>query len=193
MAKVKAPLFGLEARGQLGGAIVYFPWKGIQAVREYIIPANPRTATQQAQRGYMTAAMLAWHDGAWTSDDVTAFRRWANIQEAVQTYVNVYIGAHIDTLVAGDAWTNCWNIAVANVLDVSADCLCETLADDGAVCHYGTTPQALIDSEPCVWAAGTATASLTGLTPSTKYYFQIINEDEGKGGSTGIFSFTTTA
>ena len=193
MAKVKAPLFGLEARGQLGGAIVYFPWKGIQAVREYVIPANPRTDVQQAQRGYMTAAMLAWHAINWTSNDVTAFRRWANIQEAVQTYVNVYIGAHIDTLVAENEWINCYNIAAANIADTTADCKCETVTDEGAVCHYGTTPQALINEEACTWAAGTATASLTGLTPSTKYYFQIINEDVGKGGSTGIFSFTTTA
>lgn len=46
MAKVTGPLFSMTASGQLGKAIVYASWKGIEYVREYLIPANPKTANQ---------------------------------------------------------------------------------------------------------------------------------------------------
>lgn len=60
MARVWAPLFGLDARGQLGKAIVYTMWKGINVVRRYIIPHNPKTADQVTQRGYFSDAVENW-------------------------------------------------------------------------------------------------------------------------------------
>jgi len=41
MAKVDGPLFSLEARGKIGQAIVFFPWKGRHAVRRWLKPTNP--------------------------------------------------------------------------------------------------------------------------------------------------------
>ncbi len=46
MAKVDGPLFSLGARGKIGDAIVFFPWKGLHVVRQWLIPANPKTADQ---------------------------------------------------------------------------------------------------------------------------------------------------
>ena len=60
MAKVNAPLFSLDARGQLGKAIVYSFWKGVQVVRRYIVPANPDTADQQKIRGEFQDAVDRW-------------------------------------------------------------------------------------------------------------------------------------
>ena len=77
MAKVYGPLFSLDARGQLGRAIVYTVWKGINAVRRYIIPQNPNTEDQVTQRGYFTAAVENWQglDAAgktlWDEDVIT--------------------------------------------------------------------------------------------------------------------------
>lgn len=50
MAKVSGPLFSLEARGKIADAVVYFPWKGLHVVRQWLIPANPQSATQGSQR-----------------------------------------------------------------------------------------------------------------------------------------------
>ena len=50
MAKVTGPLFSLGARGKLGQAIVFSAWKGINVVREYLIPANPKSADQGDRR-----------------------------------------------------------------------------------------------------------------------------------------------
>ncbi len=44
MAKLHGPMFSLDARGQVGKAIVNSIWKGINYARKYVIPFNPKTA-----------------------------------------------------------------------------------------------------------------------------------------------------
>lgn len=50
MAKVTAPLFSFTASGKIGDAMVFFGWKGLACVRQFIIPSNPQTALQGDQR-----------------------------------------------------------------------------------------------------------------------------------------------
>jgi len=61
VAKVKGPLFSIDARGQIAQAMVFGGWKGIPWVREHFIPQNPDTAAQQAVRLMFTQAVDAWH------------------------------------------------------------------------------------------------------------------------------------
>ena len=42
MAKVTGPLFSIGARNKFAGALVYFPWKGLNVVRELVKPSQPR-------------------------------------------------------------------------------------------------------------------------------------------------------
>jgi hypothetical protein len=46
MAKVTGPLFSLSASGSIGKAMVHFGWKGVNVVREWIIPKNTKSADQ---------------------------------------------------------------------------------------------------------------------------------------------------
>lgn len=46
MAKVTGPLYSMSASGKLGNAIVFFPWKGINAVRQWVVPVNKMSASQ---------------------------------------------------------------------------------------------------------------------------------------------------
>lgn len=55
MAKVEGPLFSLGARGKIGDAMVFFPWKGRHVVRRWLIPTNPQSTVQ----GYLRAALKA--------------------------------------------------------------------------------------------------------------------------------------
>jgi len=50
MAKVTMPLMSASASGKLGDSIVYFGWKGTDCVRGYVVPANPKSASQGDQR-----------------------------------------------------------------------------------------------------------------------------------------------
>ena len=54
MAKLVGPLFSLEARGAVGEALVYFPWKGRNAVRQWTKPTNPQAHLQQVIRQKMS-------------------------------------------------------------------------------------------------------------------------------------------
>lgn len=54
MAKVQLPLLGVSASGTIGDSITFGNWKGINYARQRVIPANPRTQAQVAQRETMT-------------------------------------------------------------------------------------------------------------------------------------------
>jgi len=50
MAKVYGPLHSDGATGKLADAIVYFPWKGLNVVRKWLIPTNKKSAPQGVRR-----------------------------------------------------------------------------------------------------------------------------------------------
>ncbi len=103
MAKPKAPLFGLGASGQIGKAIVYGSWKGIDVAREYVVPANPKTAGQSTQRGYMTDAVSRWHTTggmALDGDDKSAWNRYASVLGPMSGY-NAWVKVWVAERVAG--------------------------------------------------------------------------------------------
>ena len=50
MAKVYGPLHSDGATGKLADAIVYFPWKGNNVVRKWLIPTNKKSAPQGVRR-----------------------------------------------------------------------------------------------------------------------------------------------
>lgn len=60
MAKVRGPLYSIDARGALADAMVFGGWKGIPWVRAQFTPQNPKTALQQAIRLIFTQAVLRW-------------------------------------------------------------------------------------------------------------------------------------
>jgi len=81
MATVKAPLFGLDASGALGGSIVYSIWRGRAYVRRLAIPANPKSVLQIGMRSVfkwitqdftnLTAAQKAAWDALAAGDNIT--------------------------------------------------------------------------------------------------------------------------
>jgi len=46
MVKVTGPMQSFTASGKLANSIVFFGWKGIACVRQYVIPRNPQSADQ---------------------------------------------------------------------------------------------------------------------------------------------------
>lgn len=64
MAKVSGPLFSLDARGQVGKAVVYSFWKGVNYVRQHVVPANPQSDDQTAVRDIIKDASIAWKLGS---------------------------------------------------------------------------------------------------------------------------------
>jgi len=60
MATTKAPLFGLDASGTIGGAIVFSKWRGRTYVRRHAIPANPQSGLQVGMRSNLKFISQIW-------------------------------------------------------------------------------------------------------------------------------------
>lgn len=50
MSKTTAPLLSFNARGAIGKTMVSSSWRGVKYMRQYVVPANPRTVAQQTVR-----------------------------------------------------------------------------------------------------------------------------------------------
>lgn len=55
MAKVKGPLFSIDASGAVAESMVHANWKGIHVVRGYVEPSNPSTENQKVIRQFLAA------------------------------------------------------------------------------------------------------------------------------------------
>lgn len=69
MAKLRTPLMGFSARGQIAKSVVAYKWKSLNCLRAYVIPSDPKTPAQLAQRATHRTAHEAWRD--WYADSNT--------------------------------------------------------------------------------------------------------------------------
>lgn len=63
MAKVTAPFLSLDASGTVGQTLTASKWKGINYMRQRVIPKNPNSFKQLAIRAVITDASIAWKNG----------------------------------------------------------------------------------------------------------------------------------
>jgi len=112
MAKVKSPLMSFSASGQIAKSLVFASWKGIADVRQYVIPANPKSADQVTQRGYLTAAVAAWHAFTRNVYDAAAFNILASLEASAMSGFNVFCKLVIAVLKSGETAYPCYSFAV---------------------------------------------------------------------------------
>lgn len=103
MAKVTGPLLSMGASGKLADTLVFGKWKGVDVARQYVVPANPNTAAQSTQRGFMTAAVAAWHDATnvLSATDKAAWNRYAGALDSAMSGFNAFCRSFIQERVAG--------------------------------------------------------------------------------------------
>lgn len=204
MAKVKAPLLSFGASGQIAKTMVFFPWKGINATREYVVPSNPKTDAQTTQRGWVTEAVAKIHVAmAAAADplnalDKSAFALWAAAQGIVMTWFNCIVKYWVDARVAEDSAciftggvVTPASTQVTLELHITASVGAEPT--DGFI-KYGTSKTALINSLACTVADLATGKAVTSLTNGQKYYFQYWPSTAGYTQSkSGIYHSTPAA
>ncbi|MBA7585639.1 hypothetical protein ES708_27625 [subsurface metagenome] len=180
MAKVKAPLFSFRASGKLADALVYFGWKGLNVVRSYVVPANPKTTAQNTHRGYLRAAVAAIH--AAQSDvtnplvvvDTSAYALYGSTFPTPRTWFNQicqrWLLAEVNAEVAAI-------YANGEFVDPATEQITITLfnhqtADQAGFFVCGTSKTALITSVAADGVVGVHTGVFTALTKGVKYFFQ---------------------
>jgi len=202
MAKVNAPLFSFNAAGKLANALVYFGWKGLDCVRSYVIPSNPKTTAQTTQRGYMTAAVAAIHTAqalaadALVALDAAAYALWGSCYATPRTWFNQIVKNWLDCEVATKTPMLFYDaqISVAVTAHISLDIDSQEAVGGTAKCFYGTSKTALINSVACTGVAPNYLADMTPTVPGTKYFFQV-RIDTGQaaeGAMSGIYHATST-
>lgn len=183
MAKLKAPLLSLGASGKLADSLVFMHWKGIDDVREYVIPTNPKTGKQTVQRNNFKECVEAIHTAQALEvkplgpTDITAYSQWGLIEKTPRTWFNQIIMS----------WRNQYVLGLKGVIyrggtTTPGD---QTLSvevsftEEGANTitagkfWLGKTRTALITSaDASITLDHRASATLTGLTNGQKYYIQ---------------------
>ena len=195
MAKVTAPLFSFGASGKLADALVYFPFKGLNVVRSYVVPANPNSAAQQVQRGFMTDAVTEWHDAGYNDLDRSAWNRYAGVLGPGLSGFNAFTREHINEQVAGGTWTRMATGVISaitgtsfqfNITKVSAGLVPDILW--GVSPTFMPNTQVLVDQTANDWEV-----TVTGLTGSTLHYFFVdVGVAAATFGRTGIYTVRTT-
>ncbi len=206
MAKLKAPLFSLGAQGSVGKSLVFFGWKGIDVVRSHVVPANPQTAPQTTQRGYLTQivddihAAQAHATSPLVAIDVTAYALYGSTLGKVMTWFNAICKQAIDQLVAGKKYCLYTDATVTPGVDqvvMHLEIVKQTGAANGVTAgtwYYGTSPTALVNTKAATIAGTNIDDTFAALVTGTKYFFQFRStaHDDFDGTQSGIYYGTPT-
>lgn len=182
MAKTTAPLFSFTASGAIAKSLVYFPWKGLAAVRKYVVPTNPNTTAQSTHRAFLTQAVakihLAMADATYpvNSADRAAYSLWGTVTGKIMTWFNtitkMWVEARVASLSAcifsgGSVTAAATQLTLA--LHITAAIGAEPTT--GKI-HYGQSKTQLISSVVCTIADLATGKAVTGLTNGLTYYLQ---------------------
>ena len=161
MAKVDGPLFSLEARGKIGNAMVFFPWKGRHAVRRWLKPTNPRDIDQKLIRqklaavgqviGKILGVSTAYPNGS------LAVVEWKTLTPATQIW-NAYIVKSALTKLASDATWILFSASIAGADELVAWQSCAL--DMGMKTLYATEDPYATDVPPEEQLAAVAFAAV---------------------------------
>ena len=197
MAIVESPLLALNAKKTIGKTLTYMRLKGQNVVRQRVIPANPNTASQQTQRGLMTAAVELFHSLGLTAVDLAALNRWATASFRKLSGYNLFVRTRVDFLIGNGDPNNEPPNTVTIGVPTATTCNVEfdAVGSETPKAYIGTSKTSQLTEVVCV--TGTVQqwkAAFTSLSPSTTYYFYLISIDLlSKQQRSGLYTFTTGA
>lgn len=204
MAKLKAPLLSLGAAGAIGKSLVFFNWKGLDVVREYVIPSNPKSTAQGIQRAYMIAcvAMIHYAQGLAANPlveaDTMAYSLLGSLQPTPRTWFNTVVRQWLKQRVAGlhpSIYHGGSAVGGSTKLTVTSQVSSPEISISDGFLYYGTSKSALTSYLACTFVELNAGKEITSLVAGTKYFVQFRPSlpVEQVGANSGIFYGTPTA
>lgn len=210
MAKLKAPLFSFGASGQLAKSLVFMSWKGLNTVREYVIPANPKSDDQIAQRAFIKVMVPAVHDAQLrathplNTTDYAAYSALATKLGKVMTWFNMIVKLGLDGLRKDDGYTIYSDGQITHTHN--DDFRPAIFITDNGTLHVvngkfflGTSRTNLLKSKVATIveadnASLLAAAGFDDLVVGTKYFWQFRPDDDDpcEGADSGIYSAIAT-
>jgi len=208
MAKVNAPLFSFNASGQLAKSLVYGSWKGLDVVRSYVVPSNPKTADQLTQRGYFTAAVAAIHAAlalaahALSATDQAAYAALASTRATPRTWFNEIVAVWAKAKIAGNSGCIYTDGEIDDGTVGSIDLIMYQQEEGAATIangkfYFGSSKTALIHAVAATVTPNTSVALVAEdcsgfLTAGNKYFVQFRPDaaDPCEDSVSGIYAFT---
>lgn len=99
MAKVRGPLYSIDARGAVASSMVYGGWKGIKWCRGWVLPQNPKTVLQVKVREIMAEGVLRWQGFA--AGRKTGWETGSERTGKAQSGFNYFMSNYISDMWAG--------------------------------------------------------------------------------------------
>ena len=202
MAKLKAPLLSLGAAGAIGKTLVFFNWKGLDVVREYVIPANPQSDPQIAQRSFLTAAVTDIHAAqarpTWPldEDDQTAYSLYGSTFPTPRTWFNTIVKNLIDLQVDEKArlLLSKGAVSTAVALKITFTGTLYPQASTAGKLHWGKSKTNMPNSIVANAVVGEISADADPTVKGTKYFLQWRPDAGGayEGMRSGIYTAIST-
>jgi len=98
MVKVVGPMMSLDARGQVGKAVVFSIRKGVNYVRQHVKQRRSRSPAQLAHRAVFIDAVAAWKNGTLSTLDKTNWDSYATgtTESGFNRFLRFYLNANYD-------------------------------------------------------------------------------------------------
>lgn len=200
MAILTGPLLSFGASGKLGDLLVFGKWKGIDVARSYVVPANPNTAAQSTQRGYMTGAVDEWHTAgapALEGNDKSAWDRFAGVLGPMSGF-NAFTKEWMTEKVAGGTppghfFNNDVTVTGAAIFEVDVDG--DGLATENVTIHLGNSKTFFPVTETNAAIAGNAAfgpLDTTFAAGTRIYYYYTVGTPGTDYMRSGMYSGITT-
>jgi len=204
VAKLKAPLLSLGASGAIGKSMVFFNWKGLDVVREYVVPANPKTTPQTTQRNYLKVcvAMIHYAQGLAANPlveaDASAYALLGSLQPTPRTWFNTIARQWLNQRVAGQhpsIYHGGSAVGGSEKLTVTMQVSSPEVSISDGLLVYGTSKSALIRSLACTFVELNAGKEIPSLAVGVKYFVQFKPTLPAKqvGANSGIYYGVPTA
>jgi hypothetical protein len=190
MAKTTMPIMSASASGALAKAVVFMTWKGLNDVRKYLIPANPRTTAQVAQRTRFTNAVDEFHTAEYNDADRKAWNRYAGILAKVMSGFNAMIKTHISYVLAGKTWITLNKVRMDKDLAPTQIQEGENVGDtSGEHMRYGSSPTYMPNDIAMIYddLKELMRVNLDVLPSARPLYFQIYIDTAENKSLTGIY------
>jgi len=183
----------MSASGQLGKSLVYMTWKGIDDVRQYVIPANPKSAAQTTQRGYFSDAVALWHATLFNAADVAAINLWAAQSAKPRSGFNQFVDSVVTALAIPNTWKAIKTIVVSEIQAAQFTIAAVGTSGNTYTGKIGLTPSTMNTTFEVANDAGTLSATPATLVANTTYYWWIDDTTASEAGRTGIVKTKTAA
>lgn len=201
MAVVKAPFLSLAGSGQFAKTLVAAVWKGIPYMRQYVVPTNPNTSAQVAQRTVFASAVHAWQNYLQLALIKTAWNLWASLGSKPMTGFNAAMESLLQVL-SGDPDASYGTAAVLTTGGATPSSLEVTMKnmDDGAagdeagdyIVRAGLAKDDLTDYVTnATIAAGVLEPDLMVAAAGTEVWVQVLKLDGAvRRARTGVLALT---